>query len=76
VTVHVAVLVAALALASSSGATAQARLESEIASRVNAVRKERGLAPLRSNPGLAALGPGAQPEHGSRGFLRARGSRR
>jgi uncharacterized protein YkwD len=62
-------LVVALALAVSSGAVAQARLETEIAGRVNAIRKEHGLAPLRSNPDLAALAREHSRGMGREGFF-------
>jgi uncharacterized protein YkwD len=69
VTVHVAVLVAALALASSSGATAQDPLETEIAHRINAIRKEHDLAPLRWNPALAELAREHSRTMGREGFF-------
>jgi uncharacterized protein YkwD len=63
VTVHVAVLVAALALASSSD------LETEIASRINAIRNEHGLAPLRSNPALTDVARQHSRSMGREGFF-------
>jgi uncharacterized protein YkwD len=62
-------LAVGLALAVASGVAAQARLETEIADRVNAVRKEHRLASLRWNPDLAALAREHSRAMGREGFF-------
>jgi uncharacterized protein YkwD len=62
-------LAVGLALATASGVAAQARLEAEIAGRVNAVRNEHGRAPLRWNPDLAALAREHSRDMGREGFF-------
>jgi uncharacterized protein YkwD len=62
-------LAVGLAVATASGVAAQARLETEIADRVNAVRKEHRLAPLRWSPDLAALAREHSRDMGREGFF-------
>jgi uncharacterized protein YkwD len=62
-------LAVTLALAAVTGVAAEARLETEIADRVNAVRKEHGLAALRWHPDLAALAREHSRDMGREGFF-------
>jgi uncharacterized protein YkwD len=66
----VTALAVALALAlASTGAAVEARLETEIAGRVNAIRQEHGLARLRWSPDLAALAREHSRGMGREGFF-------